>query len=171
MYKISRLNLETAQAALPQLAALLQDATNNNASVGFLAPLGESEALKYWTGVLNTMQNDGRVLLVAKEYFWVIGTVQLDICNKPNGLHRAEVVKLLVHSKARRRGVARALMQAIESEAQYLKRSTLVLDTRKGDVSELLYQSLGWQFAGEIPQFCQSNNGNLDSTMVYYKLI
>jgi ribosomal protein S18 acetylase RimI-like enzyme len=90
---------------------------------------------------------------------------------RANGLHRAEVAKLMVHRAARRRGIARALMLALEDHARRLGRTTLVLDTRQGDPSERLYQSLGYQLAGAIPEYARSADGTLDATAIYYRLL
>ena len=57
----------------------------------------------------------------------------------------------MVHRRARRQGLGRALMLAAEGEARRRGRTTLVLDTRQGDPSEILYRSLGWQLGGTIP--------------------
>src|SRR6266508_2217588 len=72
---------------------------------------------------------------------------------------------------ARRRGIGRALMEAAETEAQRLGRSTLVLDTRQGDSSERLYRAMGWQAAGTIPRYARSADGALHTTVFYYKLL
>ena len=74
----------------------------------------------------------------------------------PNQPQRADVAKLLVHPEARRRGLGRALMQALEERARALGRTLLVLDTRSSDPSRLLYQSLGFEIAGEIPNYCRN---------------
>jgi ribosomal protein S18 acetylase RimI-like enzyme len=97
--------------------------------------------------------------------------VQLDLSTRANGRHRAEVIRLLVHRRARRRGLGRALMEAVEAEARRRERTTLVLDTRAGDPSEALYQSLGWQRAGVIPRYARSANGAFDASAFYYKLL
>jgi acetyltransferase len=77
----------------------------------------------------------------------------------------------MVHRRARRQGVGRALMLAAEAEARRLGRSTLVLDTRHGDPSEILYRSLGWERAGEIPRYARSADGTLHATAFYFKLL
>ena len=77
----------------------------------------------------------------------------------------------MVHRRARRQGVGRALMLAAEAEARRLGRSTLVLDTRHGDPSEILYRSLGWELAGEIPRYARSADGTLHATAFYFKLL
>jgi len=90
---------------------------------------------------------------------------------RENARHRAEVSKVMVHRRARRRGVGRALMLALEGHARRLGRTTLILDTRQGDPSETLYRGLGWTFAGAIPAYARSATGALDATAYYYKLL
>src|SRR5262245_31627989 len=145
-FAIARLSPEEVEAHLPALVEVLRDAVEDGASIGFLPPLGEGEAREYWRGVIGALREGSRVLLVARRPDEAVaGTVQLDLAMRPNGLHRAEVSRLIVHRSARRRGLARALLQALEGEARRLGRTTLVLDTREGDPSELLYRALGYQ--------------------------
>jgi GNAT superfamily N-acetyltransferase len=101
----------------------------------------------------------------------IAGTVQLDLEQRANGNHRAEVMKLMVLSAARRQGLGRTLMEAAESEARRLGRTTLVLDTRQGDPSETLYRAMGWEPAGAIPRYARSADGALHTTVFYYKLL
>jgi ribosomal protein S18 acetylase RimI-like enzyme len=110
-------------------------------------------------------------LLVAWDQETVAGSVQLALATRSNGLHRAEIQKLLVHNRARRRGVGTTLMQAAEAEARGAGRTTLVLDTRLGDAGEELYQKLGYTRAGVIPDFARSADGSLHSTVIFYKLL
>src|SRR5262249_50202957 len=88
-----------------------------------------------------------------------------------NARHRAEVVRLMVHRRARRQGLGRALMLAIEAEARRLGRTTLVLDTREGDPSEGLYRYLGWTLAGTIPRYARSARGTLDAPAISFGLL
>jgi acetyltransferase len=97
--------------------------------------------------------------------------VQLELALRPNALHRAEVQKVMVLTTARRRGIGRALMVAVEVEARRLGRTTLVLDTRQGDPSERLYLGVGCQCAGIIPRYAKSATGVLDGSVFYYKLL
>ncbi len=153
------------------LILLLRDAVNNGASVGFLPPLDEATARSYWADIQQDVERGKRVLLVAKLDGRIVGTAQLVLTDRANGLHRAEVVRVLVHSSQRRHGIGRVLMRAIEQQARRLSRSTLVLDTRKGDPSERLYRSLGWIHAGDIPQYARNGEGGLDATALYYRLL
>jgi acetyltransferase len=171
---VARLAATEARAHLPQLHELLRDAVDSGASVGFLPPLPADEAEAYWQDVVAAIDAGHRVLLVAHEPgagHELLGTVQLDLATRPNALLRAEVSKLLVHTRARRRGVARQLLEALEREAQQLGRSTLVLDTRHGDAAEVLYQNMGYQFVGAIPAYFINHDGQPHATAMYYKLL
>ena len=154
------------------LAALLTDAVDSGASIGFLPPLGPGEAAAYWDSVAAAIREGSRVLLVARRPpEGLVGAVQLDLAMRANGRHRAEVIRLMVHRAARRHGLGRALMLAVEAEAARLGRTTLVLDTRQGDPSETLYRGLGWTLAGTIPRYARSADGALHTTALYYKLL
>jgi acetyltransferase len=155
----------------PALAALLIDAVDSGASIGFLPPLDTAEAARYWDGVADALREGSRVLLIARHGDRPVGSVQLDLALRANGRHRAEVVRLMVHREARRHGLGRALMLAIEGEARRRGRTTLVLDTRQGDPSEALYRELGWTPAGVIPRYARSADGSLHTTAFYYKLL
>jgi GNAT superfamily N-acetyltransferase len=169
--EISCVTAEEAHRRREGLIALLRDVVDGGASVGFLPPLREEEARVYWDGVIDALRGPGRLLWIARDGDVVVGTVQLDLCGKGNGLHRAEIMKLLVHSAHRRRGVARALMNAAEAEARRIGRTLLVLDTRAGDAAEPLYRSLGWICSGVIPQYARNGEGGLDPSAFYYKLL
>jgi acetyltransferase len=169
--KIVRLAPEEIQMRISSLIELLRDVVDDGASVGFLPPLSSVEARTYWEGVLEAVRDGSKVILVAEDDARVVGTAQLGLEQRTNQRHRAEVMKLLVHAGARRQGIGRALMERLEVEARGLGRTTLVLDTREGDPSNALYQSLGWKLVGPIPQYCRNADGTLAATMIYYKLL
>jgi len=156
----------------PVLVALLQDAVESGASVGFLPPLEDREASAYWATVTTGLREGSRVLLAARDdELGLVGSAQLELAARANARHRAEVTKVMVHRRARRRGVGRALMLALEHHARRLGRTTLILDTREGDPSEDLYRTVGWTFAGAIPAYARSATGALDGTAFYYKVL
>lgn len=158
-------------ALRPQLVKLLQHNVDDGASIGFLPPLSAAEAADYWQSVAEALTGLYRIMLVAEADGQLLGTVQLDLVAKANAPHRAEVIKLMVEPAARRQGVGRALMHAIEARAKEIGRTTLVLDTRQGDPSEQLYQGLGYVRVGAIPQYVISEKGGMDATVIYYKLL
>ncbi len=150
------------------LAGLLCDAVASGASIGFLADLDLEAARRYWASLSETLEQDV-LLWVAEEQGALLGSVQLGLCHKPNGRHRAEVQKLMVDRAARGRGIGAALLAAAESAAQQDRRHLLVLDTEAGSAAERLYQRHGWQIAGSIPDFACSPGGGLRPTVIYWK--
>ena len=168
---IRRVTAEQAQAVLEELIALLRDAVDGGASIGFLPPLSDEVARAYWLETIAEVSRERRILLLALQHGAVVGTVQLAPASQQNGRHRAEVQKLLVHTRARRHGIGQALMTGVEAEARAAGRTLLVLDTRRGDAAEELYVRRGYARAGIIPQYAQSANGNLDDTVVFYRFV
>jgi ribosomal protein S18 acetylase RimI-like enzyme len=159
------------EGSLYPLTRLLEDAVEGGASVGFLHPMANGEALSYWKSVVPALENGEKALLAAKRGGVLTGCVQLNLEPRANGRHRAEIAKLMVLRSARRQGIGRALMLAAEDEARRLGCTTLVLDTREGDSSEALYRSLGWQLVGVIPKYARSSDGGLDGSAFYYRLL
>jgi acetyltransferase len=160
-----------ARAHALQLRALLLDAVAHGASVGFVMPLPEAQADAYWRGAIEAVETGSRILLVGWREHVLVGTVQLDLCMKPNGMNRAEVQKLLVHSGARRGGVATALMEAAEMQALALCRGLLFLDTEAGSHAEALYARLGYTRVGELPEYCATPDGAWRATAIWYKTL
>ena len=78
------------------------------------------------------------------------------------------MIKLFVHRRTRRRGLAKALMLEVESTARRLGRTLLLMDTRKGGEAEKMCESLGYVRYGEIPKYARSGDGELDASVFYY---
>jgi GNAT superfamily N-acetyltransferase len=135
-----------------------------------MLPLEPQRAEAFWTGALASAARGERVVLVAEEGDTgdVIGTVQVILTAPENQSHRGEIAKMLVHRRARRRGVAEALMRAAEAAALEAGKSLLVLDTASGD-AERVYDRLGWKRVGTIPAYALWPNGGFVDTIVFYK--
>ncbi|MBI3229191.1 MAG: GNAT family N-acetyltransferase [Burkholderiales bacterium] len=158
-------------ALIPDLSRLLQATVAAGASIGFMHPLDDSAASAYWQGVGQAIAAKETLLWLARDGEQVIGTVQLGLCLRANGLNRAEVQKLMVAPNARRAGVAAQLMQALETQAEQLQRGCLHLDTEQDSPAELFYQRQGYQRVGVIPEFAYSPTGTLKGTAIYFKLL
>jgi ribosomal protein S18 acetylase RimI-like enzyme len=78
-------------------------------------------------------------------------------------------MKLFVHRRARRRGLAKRLMAEVEAEASRLGRTLLVMDTRKGGEAEQLCDSLGYVRYGEVPNYARSANGAFHTAVFFYR--
>jgi acetyltransferase len=154
------------ESTLDGLARLLCESVAAGDSVGFLRGLSRETAVEWWR---RTLADESVLTWVARDGADVIGTCSLRLATPENGQHRAEVSKLLVRQDCRRRGVATALMAAVESEAPRRGRSLLILDTDAGSDAELFYESLGWQAYGLLPDHAADPDGQLRATRFYRK--
>jgi GNAT superfamily N-acetyltransferase len=169
--RVERLEAVAAERLISDLARILADAVESGASVGFLTPFSAADAARWWRGLLPEVASGEVLLLGAWLDDGLVGTVQLHPSLMPNGRFRAEVAKLLVLRSARRQGVGRALMEAVEALARERGRTTLVLDTQTGSDAERLYRALGWTPAGVVPDYSQLSDGGRGATTVMYKLL
>lgn len=151
------------------LAETLADCVAGGASVSFMAPFPLEEAHAWWGGVIESVAA-GRTILFGGYADGVLsGTVQLGLDTPPNQPHRANVKKLLVHRRAREKGLAGALMTALENEARRRGLHLLTLDTVTGSPAERLYARLGWTKSGIIPDYALFPDGRLCDTTVFWK--
>ena len=166
-------DLETAalEQDLDMLGEVLRAVVHGGAGVSFFLPFSLEEARRFWRDkVLPDVHSRTRRVLVARQGPRIVGTVQLGLGMPPNQRHRAEVAKLLVHPAVRRRGVARALMLALESVARSEGRTLLTLDTVTGSAAEPLYLSLGYVAVGVIPRYARAAlSPQLESATILYK--
>ena len=169
--RIVELRAYQVATRLADFAALLNDAVGGGASIGFRWPMEDGESEEYWREVVAAMRGGKRHLLAAYEGEQLLGCVQLDLAAKANARHRAEVQKLLVMQSARRRGLGRQLMQAVEELALSRGRNLLVLDVRSDDPAQRLYESIGFQVTGIVPRYAADPDGSLrDCTFLYREL-
>jgi GNAT superfamily N-acetyltransferase len=167
---VRRVTGNEAAGLVDALTEVLVDCVEGGASVSFMLPLPRERARAFWRGVVEGVARNERVLLVAQDQDGeVLGTVQLVTAQPDNQPHRADIAKMLVHRKARRRGIAQRLMDAAEKEAVKEGKTVLVLDTVTGGDAERLYARAGWQRAGEVPKYALMPDGSFCGTTFYYK--
>jgi len=155
-------------AQLQALADVLVDCVTGGASVSFMQPMTHAKALAFWRQVADGAARDERVLLVAEDAQGIVGTVQVILAQPENQPHRADVAKMLVHRRARRRGLGEALMRAAEAAALAEGKTLLVLDTADATAARL-YARLGWQAAGTIPRYALLPQGGECATTFFYR--
>lgn len=158
---------------MPDLIALLQDCVASGASVGFLPPVESQTAQQYWQDIATalTAKPTTRLLIAAFDGDQLVGCVQLSLAGKSNAKHRAEIEKLMVHTRHRGKGISKALLSHLEEEALVAGRRLLILDTRVGDIASELYKRMNYTEAGYIPDFALSATGELDGTTFFYKML
>lgn len=157
------------EAQIAQLTDVLLNCVEGGASVGFMLPLTPERASAFWRKVANGVEAGERVILVAEDSVGICGTVQLILDLPENQPHRADLVKMLVHRRARRQGLGAALMRAAETAALDCGKTLLVLDAVTNGDAARLYESLGWKRVGDIPDFALFPEGGRCSTTYYYR--
>jgi GNAT superfamily N-acetyltransferase len=167
-FAIRRL-FEIGDVQVQSLAELLVDCVDGGASVSFLHPLPLAKAASFWRRVGDGVARGERALLVAEDAAGIVGTVQLVLEQPDNQLHRADLAKMLVHRRARRRGLGAALMRAAEALGRDCGKTLVVLDTVTGSDAERLYTRLGWQRSGVIPGYALLPRGGLCATTYFYR--
>jgi GNAT superfamily N-acetyltransferase len=167
-HSIERLIPPASDSDLRELAHLLMDAVESGAAVSFLASLTFAQAENWWRSTMAKAQ-PGAIFLVARDAEGIAGTVQLHPAWAPNQPHRAEIVKLLVHRRSRRKHLGTQLMHAIEREAQSAGFTLLTLDAKRGEAAEQLYRHAGWIAAGTIPDYALDPNGTPHDAVIFFK--
>jgi GNAT superfamily N-acetyltransferase len=154
------------------LAELLVDAVDSGAAVSFLAPLSVDHAEAWWRNTIATAHAKAVFLVARDADRAIIGTVQMHPAWAPNQPHRADIAKVLVHRRARRLGLGRQLMAAIEAAALRAGFTLLTLDAKRGGAAEQMYRQLGWVYVGSIPRFALDTDGvTPHDDVIFYKTL
>jgi GNAT superfamily N-acetyltransferase len=151
------------------LADLLIDCVEGGASVSFMLPLTRVRAAAFWRRVVDDVAEGRRALLVAEDAYGVCGTVQLVLDLPENQPHRADLVKMLVGRRMRKRGLGAALLRSAERMALECGRTLLVLDAVTNGDAARMYQRHGWTRVGDIPHFALYPTGGYCSTTYFYR--
>jgi GNAT superfamily N-acetyltransferase len=154
------------------LIDILVDAVEGGASVNFVMPMTRAKAAAWWDGALASHAAGERLIFVAEKQGRIDGTVTLIPAPQENQTHRADISKMLVHRRARQRGLGAALLAAAEAEALRLGRVLLTLDTESGSAGEHLYARSGWTRFGQVPGFALTADGTRrEAATFFYKLL
>ena len=156
-------------AQIDELAGVWIDCVEGGASVSFMHPLTFERASAFWRHVADGVASGGRIVLVAEDDQGICGTVQLILDLPENQPHRADLVKMLVHRRARRRGLGAELVRAAEAAAIECGRRLLVLDAVTGGDGARLYERMGWKKVGDVPGYALMPDGEVCGTTFYYR--
>lgn len=152
-----------------ELADVTKDCVDGGASIGFMQPFPREHAVAFWRKVAAAVAAEQRALLIAEDDQGVCGTVQLIFDLPANQPHRADLAKMQVHRRARRRGLGEALLRAAEDTARACGKTLLVLDAVTDGDAARLYARLGWVRVGDIPNYALYPGGGYCSTTYFYK--
>ena len=151
------------------LGDVLIDCVEGGASVSFMLPMTRAKADTFWRNAAASVARGERVVLAAEDADGtIVGTAQVILAQPENQPHRGDVAKMLVHRRARRRGIGAMLLAAAERSAQEAGKTLLVLDTASDD-AERLYERGGWQRVGVIPDYALWPAGGFCATTYYFK--
>jgi GNAT superfamily N-acetyltransferase len=171
-HTISLLDTSTLERGRGGLVDLLIDAVESGAGVSFVLPITREAAEAFWDGIFASHARGERLIFIAERNGQIDGTVQLIPAPQQNQPYRADIAKMLVHSRARRQGLGASLLAAAEREAQKLGRDLLTLDTVTGSAGDHLYRRCGWTPVGVIPGYALQADGRAreDATIFYKQL-
>ncbi|HTO12861.1 MAG TPA: GNAT family N-acetyltransferase [Candidatus Binatia bacterium] len=150
------------------LSDVLIDCVEGGASVSFVLPMTRAKAEAFWRNAAASVARGERLVYAAEDASGIVGTVQIILAQPENQPHRGDLAKMLVHRRARRRGIGAALLAAAERGAREAGKTLLVLDTASDD-AERLYERGGWQRVGVIPSYALWPAGGFCATIYYYK--
>lgn len=167
--RVERLTAVETPEDLDALAEVLTDCVAGGASLGFVSPFSHHDARQWWRAALR--EPHSMTWVARDEDDRLVGAVRLLLATQPNGQHRAEVSKLLVHRDARKQGCAAMLMIALEGGARELGRTVLTLDTQTGSLAEELYDRWGWHRVGVIHNYAATPDGELAPTTIMAKYL
>ena len=160
-----------AEREIEGLSDVLIDCVEGGASVSFMLPMSRAKADAFWRSTAASVARGERVVLGAEDAAGtIVGTAQVILAQPENQPHRGDLAKMLVHRRARRRGVGAALLVAAERSALSAGKTLLVLDTASDD-AERLYARQGWQRCGEIPNYALWPDGRPCATTFFYKFL
>jgi GNAT superfamily N-acetyltransferase len=168
--RIRSLNM-VGEREIRGLGDVLIDCVEGGASVSFMLPMTRAKADAFWRGVSADVARGERLVLAAEdETGTIVGTVQVILAQPENQPHRGDLAKMLVHRRARRRGIGAALLDAAERGARQAGKTLLVLDTASDD-AERLYERAGWRRVGEVPSYALWPDGRPCATTYYFKFL
>ena len=156
---VRELDVDGYRLAIPELAELIVRAVAHGASINFTAEVTSELAAGWWRARIDAVASGQTTAFVAVADDRIVGSTLLVRSLNQNSPHRAEIGKVIVDPGVRRRGIARALMQAAEDRARADGRWLLVLDTVTDSPADSMYRALGWQETGIVPDYALLPNG------------
>jgi GNAT superfamily N-acetyltransferase len=161
--------LTASPETITALGEMLVETVAHGGSVSFMHPLSLQAAEAFWRDSLGAAARGERIVLGAFDGASLIGTVTLLLNLPPNQPHRAEIAKMMTRLSHRHRGIATALLHEAERLALERGRWLLVLDTAEEEGAGGLYERLGFELTGVIPDYALKPHGGLTGTLIYWK--
>jgi GNAT superfamily N-acetyltransferase len=169
--RIRTISASELDGVLPDLVQIFRDVVNGGIPLGYLAPITLQTSHEYWLSTVPELKAGTRLLLVAYNDGGVLGSGQLELAQRPNSRHRAQVQKLFVARAARGQGIGKLLMRALHDLALEHGRTLIQLNTRVGFDAVGFYKALGYREIGVIPGWTVDAQGRrYDHVEMYREL-
>lgn len=167
--KIVPLNAATLPVYCRELGSLLLDSIESGASVGYQPGTSREDAESAFYRLRGALDKGEQLMWIARDERGLLGSVRLELCNESDGLNRAVPKCLLVHRQARRQGIGKQLIAAMEKTAITHHRGLLCLDIQASTPAEAFYRAQGYRCLGELPDYICSPDGYYHPAVIYYK--
>ena len=154
---------------IKDLVHVFRDTVNNGSPLGFMPPITMETARDYWLSIRPQLMSGARILLVGSYEGSVVGSAQLELSQRTNSPHRADVQRVFVTRSLRGRGVGSALMREVEEAARAEGRTLLTLNTRYAEPAHAWYKSLGYLDVGVIPGWTIGADGERYDHVTMFK--
>lgn len=157
------MSVEFPTAATPDLYAtvhrIISAVVELGGAVGWLHVPDENETAAWLDEQLALARaGDGAVVIVDGEALGVWNRYTAPVIRQ-----NAEIRKVMVHPDARGRGLGKAVTEALTEHATNAGIEVLVLDARGNNhAAHALYERLGWERCGTIPDFIAVGNERWD---------
>jgi ribosomal protein S18 acetylase RimI-like enzyme len=154
-----------------RLATLHRDALRSGMALGALETVEARALERSYRDVVSALDDRERLLLVAEDGEEIVGMAQLAFSRATNADHRAEVQRVAVARDARREGIGRRLMSAVETAARHHGVTLLWLTTHDGTDACRFYESVGYTKLGVMPDYSRRPDGVLWPGAFYFRLL
>ncbi|MFI3039400.1 GNAT family N-acetyltransferase [Atlantibacter hermannii] len=167
--RIIALNASTLPIYCRELSTVLLDAQASGNLSGFSSSLNQEAAESTFYRLRDAISKHETLIWIARDESGVVGYARLDLCADTDGHNRAEIKGLMVHRRARRKGVGKLLIQTLEEAALRTRRGLLFLDVQAGTAGEAFWRAVGYRCLGELPDYVSSSDGYCRPAVIYYK--
>lgn len=170
-YRISPMTATAIVARRADLAELLVACFEAGGSLGFRAPLSSARAGAAFDDVAHHVGTGAARFLIADTGGTLIGCIGVFAESRESEPHLATLGKLMVHPACRRCGIGGALITDAERAALAWGKSRLYLFTTDDGAAPALYDRMGYQCVGRLPEGGGLPDGHLMDALIFSKTL
>ncbi len=151
------------------ILALMNLVLAKETTLGFPAPLSDNEGQQHMQALANAVSSGNKRVLLLYETTTdkVVGHMLLTPHELPNCKHIAEISRLFIHPHYRGVKALRAGLREIISESDRLGIEVITLDVRANTRIHQLWQRLGFETIGCMPDYARVNGEKFFGCYMY----